>query len=99
MADVNSKILSKIKEKLELANIGFFVVIIPTKCEYGECFPPYDYKKNNNARNLLINNLQKNKISYFDPVDLINLNEFWSTDMHLRPSGHIKIADGILLYE
>jgi lysophospholipase L1-like esterase len=96
MSDVNSKILSKIKEKLELANIEFLIVIIPTKCEYGACFPPYDYKKNNNARNLLINNLQKYKISYFDPVDLINLNEFWLTDMHLRPSGHIKIADGIL---
>ena len=96
MSFVNKKILSKIKDILVEKNIKFSVVVAPTKCEYGGCYIPYDYKNNNHARNLLLNNLKDLKIDYIDSTDSLTLKDFWEKDGHWRPSGHNKIADGVL---
>lgn len=96
MSDVNKKILAKIRDRLKTKNIKLSIIVTPTKCEYGSCFRPFDYKKNNNARNLLIEDLKELKINYIDNTDSLNLVDFWEDDGHWRPSGHIKIADGIL---
>ena len=101
LAVVNKKILSKISDRLAEQNVKFSIVVAPTKCEYNQCLPSslkeQDNKgNNNNARNLLLNDLRELGIHYIDSTDSINLNDFWEIDSHWKPSGHVKISNDIL---
>ena len=100
MAAVNKKILSKINNRLKAKNIIFSVIVGPTKCDYGLCFPGLsqniDGNLNNNARNLLINDLNDLEIDFIDPSDSMSLDDFYDIDSHWLPRGHIKIANHIL---
>ena len=100
MAAVNKKILSKINTRLQNKNINFSVIVAPTKCDYGLCFPglPQNLNgiMNNNARNLLINDLNDLGIDFIDPSDSMSIDDFYSIDNHWLPSGHIKVANYVL---
>ena len=98
MAAVNKKILSKINDRLKAKDINFSIIVAPTKCEYGECFPVIGQRGNinNNARNLLLNDLNDLGIDYIDPTTSISLNDFYTVDAHWLPSGHKKVANHIL---
>lgn len=95
MVAINAKLLMKLREKAKAYNIRLAVVVAPTKCEFGACFPG-ETARNMNAHNRLIQTLQELDIPAIDKTDAIDLADFWKTDGHWRPSGHAKIADGIL---
>tara|TARA_B100000795_G_scaffold189814_1_gene144536 strand:- start:663 stop:1901 length:1239 start_codon:yes stop_codon:yes gene_type:complete len=100
MAAVNKKILSKINDRLKAKNINFAVIVAPTKCDYGQCFQDFpqdmDGTMNNNARNLLIDDLNDLGIDYIDPSDSISLDDFYTIDSHWLASGHKTIANHVL---
>jgi hypothetical protein len=95
MVDMNAKLLMKLRQKAKAHNVRLAVVVAPTKCEYGACFPG-ETARNMNALNRLIQTLKELDIPAIDKTEAIDLADFWKTDAHWRPSGHAKLADGIL---
>jgi hypothetical protein len=95
MVELNTGLLTQIRDKAKLNNVSLAVIVAPTKCEYGACFPG-EQAHNMNARDRLIKSLKEIEIPVIDKTDAINMADFWNTDGHWRPSGHAKLADGIL---
>lgn len=95
MVALNTKLLMQIRDKARAQNIRLAVVVAPTKCEYGACFPG-EKAHNMNARDRLIKTVKELDIPAIDKTDAIDISDFWTTDGHWRPSGHSKLADGIL---
>lgn len=95
MVAINTKLLTQIRDKARAHKVCLAVVVAPTKAEYGACFPG-ETARNMNARDHLIKTLEELDIPAIDSTDAIDVADFWQTDSHWRPSGHAKIADGIL---
>lgn len=95
MAAVNEKLLMHIRDKAKKANVQLAVLVAPTKCEYGDCFPGEE-ARNMRARDRLLQTLRKLDIPAIDKTDIMDISDFWTTDGHWRPSGHAKLAGGIV---
>lgn len=95
MVALNAKLIRQIRDKAKRQNVQLAVVVAPTKCEYGACFQG-ERARNMNARNYLLKTLKELDIPVIDKTDAIDSSDFWKTDGHWRPSGHEKIADGIV---
>jgi len=88
---VNAAILGAIADRLRREGVAFAVVLAPTKCEYGACFPG-EPAPNPRARDHLLATLGRLGIDAIDPTGEMTLADFWAVDGHWRPSGHDKVA-------
>jgi hypothetical protein len=95
MAAINEKLLAQIREKAVKSSVKLAVVVAPTKCEYGACFAGEE-ARNMRARDRLLQTLRELDIQVIDKTEVMGISDFWKTDGHWRPSGHAKIADGII---
>jgi len=96
MVAINTKVLTQIRDKARAHDVPLAVVVAPTRYEYESAFPKQKKGPNMNARNHLLETLKELGIPAIDSTDAIDMSDFWKYDMHWRPSGHAKIADGIL---
>jgi len=88
---VNGALLTAIRDRLRREGVPFAVVVAPSKCEFGACFPG-ENAVNLVVRDRLLATLKELAIDALDPTGEMTLGDFWAIDGHWRPSGHDKIA-------
>ncbi len=88
---VNSALMRKIVLDYSRRDVPVIVLVVPTKCEFGACYPGLA-TRNDAARHALERSLVGLPVKIVDPTPQFTIDDFWREDAHWRASGHRKAA-------
>jgi hypothetical protein len=91
---INRELLKGLVESFQDRQIPVIVLAIPTKCDITDCFGVR--QKTDAARKALEHIVSDLQITYIDPTLAFEIGDFWTKDLHWRPSGHRKAAAALL---
>lgn len=93
---INAALMREIASVYEKRGVPVIVLAIPTKCEFGECFPDLNGDNLSTLGFLRKSLAGLSNVTLVDPSSSLKLGDYWEHDGHWRPVGNRKVADELI---
>jgi lysophospholipase L1-like esterase len=95
---VNTRLMEKIKQRLDKAGIPLAIITAPTKFEYNPSGQYGNFIRDNQVAEILANTAADLGIDLINTIPLLDGYDFWVRDGHWNPHGHEKMAAAMVDY-